>query len=254
MAEYPDASRQKQLQRCLLKLGLANTATVNWQLLDQALTHSSIAATENYEFLEFLGDSVLRLAAAEFLMDHYSTLSLGEMAAVRSHLVSDQLLATLADELGLETYLRQSASAFHDRAGRRSRLADAFEAVLGALYLSTHDQSLIRPWLDGHFSRLTQTIRQDPTLRNYKAALQELTQAHTKSLPQYQTQEISLTHSHPERFRAQVWFQGRMWGEGTGPSIKQAEQAAAQIAYAALQAHFTTPTAPPEVASSEAAL
>ncbi|MBD0335248.1 MAG: ribonuclease III [Cyanobacteria bacterium Co-bin13] len=238
MTDLPDPVRQRQLQRCLQRLGLPDKTVVNWQFLDLAFTHSSASASANYEYLEFLGDAALRLAAAEFLMETYPEASVGELAAVRSRLVSDQALAQLADDLGLESFVQMSSSAWGDKAGRRSRLADVFEAVLGVLYLERHNLSLIRLWLDGHLQRLAQQIWQDPTLQNYKAALQELTQAHFKALPQYQTQEVSHIHGDAERFASEVWFMDQCWGSGRGASMKQAEQIAAQRAYTGLKQHL----------------
>ncbi|PSN11779.1 ribonuclease III [filamentous cyanobacterium CCP5] len=230
----PDPTRQRNLQRCLLKLGVPETPNLNWALLDQALTHASASST-NYEQLEFLGDAALRLAAAEFLLEAYPQATVGELAAVRSRLVSDHTLADLGDLLGLESYLQVSASASRDVAGRRSRLADAFEAVLGVLYLHDHSLTLIRSWLDTHMARLAEQIRRDPTLQNYKAALQEITQATGGGLPEYRTEEISQIHGDTERFASTVWFQERLWGEGRGASMKQAEQAAARMAYEPLK-------------------
>jgi ribonuclease III len=231
-----DPRRQQALHRLTEKLGIADAALVNWALLDQALVDISLSPQHNNQVLEFLGDAALRLAAAEFLQEVYPQLEVGEMAAVRSQLVSDRTLATLADSYGLNRYLWLSDSAQSDRAGYASRMADAFEAVLGALYLSTHNLRLIRPWLDAHFERLTQAIQQDPARQNYKAALQELTQAHHKQLPEYRVTEISQSHADPERFVAEVWYQNQRWGEGKGPSIKQAEQVAAKAAFTTLQA------------------
>ena len=109
-------------------------------------------------------------------------------------------------------------------------MADTFEAVLGALYLSAANLSLIRPWLDAHFERLTRILQTDPARQNYKAALQELTQSHYKALPVYKATEISQIHGDEERFHAEAWFQDRRLGEGKGRSIKLAEQAAAKVA------------------------
>ncbi|MCA1992282.1 MAG: ribonuclease III, partial [Coleofasciculus sp. S288] len=121
-----------------------------------------------------------------------------------------------------------------DAAGETSRLADAFEAVLGALYLSTHTLELIRPWLDPPLQQLADEIRQDPARQNYKDALQEWTQAHYKLLPEYRLKETSLIHGDAQRFTAEVWLQGRQLGEGTGRSKKAAEQAAAKQAFLAI--------------------
>ncbi|MDV2994239.1 MAG: Ribonuclease 3 [Chroococcidiopsis sp. SAG 2025] len=226
---YP--RRQKQLQSLVNKLGIPTSAQINWQLLDLALTHPTVSAQANYEQLEFVGDAVVRLAAAEVLWETYPECPVGEFAAIRSVLVSDRILAQLAAEYGLELYLLVSNSASTDKAGRESRLADAFEAVLGALYLSTHTQELVRPWLDPHFKQLAAEIRSDPARLNYKAALQEWTQAHFKVLPEYRVQESPQPHSATARFSAEVWLQGKCLGEGTGRSIKAAEQAAAQVAF-----------------------
>lgn len=231
--------RQQQLQRCLQKLGVPETLAVNWELLDQALTHSSKSAEYNYEYLEFLGDAVLRLTAAACLLEFYPDLSVGEMAALRSQLVSDATLAELADGLGLERYLLLSRAALRDQTGRLSWLAESFEAVLGALYQSQPDIQAQRQWLDRHLLRLITKIRQDPTLQNYKAALQELTQGYNKQLPIYRTIEVSQVHGDLERYSSEVWFLDRRWGEGRGRSIKQAEQAAARVAFEALQQYFS---------------
>lgn len=229
---YP--RRQKQLQSLVNRLGLPTQAPVKWRLLDLALTHPTVSAEANYEQLEFMGDAVVRLVAAEVLWETYPNCPVGEYAAIRSVLVSDRILAQLADEYGFELYLLVAGSATGDKAGQETRLADAFEAVLGALYLSTHSMELVRPWLDPHFKKLAAQIRSDPARLNYKAALQEWTQAHFKVLPEYRVQETPQPHGALERFTAEVWLQGRRLGGGTGRSIKASEQAAAQVAFLAL--------------------
>ena len=226
--------RQKQLEKLLQILGIPATSAVNFQLLNLALTHPSVSAKANYEQLEFVGDAVVRLVAAEVLWDVYPDWKVGEFAAIRSVLVSDRILASLATHYAIEPYLLVTSS---DKEGQQSRLADAFEAVLGALYLSTHTLELIRPWLDPHFIKLAKEIRSDPARLNYKAALQEWTQGHFKVLPEYRASENTLGHrseTAEERFSAQVWLQDRQIGQGKGRSIKAAEQAAAQMAFRAL--------------------
>ncbi|HEY9750314.1 MAG TPA: ribonuclease III [Allocoleopsis sp.] len=226
---YPH--RQQQLQSLLQKLALPETAPVQWSLLDLALTHPTISATANYEQLEFVGDAVVRLATSELLFETYPDCAVGEFAAIRSMLVSDRSLARIAQFYGLERYLLVSGSAMGDKAGEESRLAEALEAVVAALYLSTHTLELVRPWLDAHFKEFAIEIRTDPARQNYKAALQEWTQAQHKSLPTYRTQEVGFGHGDPHRFAAEVWLQEQLLGRGTGRSIKAAEQAAAQVAF-----------------------
>lgn len=229
---YPH--RQQQLQKLTQKLGLPEGVQVLWELLDLALTHPTASPNANYEQLEFVGDAVVRLAAAEFLLETYPNCSVGEFAAIRSVLVSDRTLANIAESYGLQRYLLVSASAAGDAAGCESRLADSLEAVLAALYLSTHNLDLVRPWLDSHFLQRAAEIRTDPARQNYKAALQEWTQARYKALPVYRVEETKQVHGDAHRFTAAVSLDGRRLGEGTGRSIKAAEQAAAREAFLSL--------------------
>lgn len=226
-----DARRQKQLQQFIEKLGLSNPVSVQWHLLDLALTHTTFSASANYEQLEFVGDAVVKLAAAEFLLRTYPADQAGQMTAIRSILVSDRTLAKIADRYNLGRYLLIGNSAMGDRTGEESRLAGAFEAILAALYLSTQNLSLIHPWLDLHFQELAEDIRRDPALLNYKGALQEWTSGRYKTLPEYRVLEISHVYGDAKRFAAEVWVQGELWGTGHGASKKAAEQAAAEVAF-----------------------
>ncbi|MBW4471967.1 MAG: ribonuclease III [Stenomitos rutilans HA7619-LM2] len=227
--QYP--RRQRQLQNLVQKLGLPGQAPIQWQLLDLALTHPSVSATANYEQLEFVGDAVVRLATAVFLLDTLPELPVGEFAALRSVLVSDRILAQLAATYQLDRYLLVSDSALKDKLGQESRLADAFEAVLAALYLSTHTLELVRPCLDHHFRQLVTEILSDPARQNYKAALQEWSQAHYKMLPEYRVIQAEQSQDDSQRFTAEVWLRNKRLGQGSGRSIKAAEQAAAQVAF-----------------------
>lgn len=229
-----DPRRSKELQRLLAKLGLRDTSQVAWQWVDLALTHPTFSAMANYEQLEFVGDAALRLTAAEFLLEMDPNASVGELSALRAVLVSDRTLTNIALQYGLGRYLRVGGSAVNDPRGEASRLAESFEALLGALYLSTHDLSLIRPWLDRHLQAQAAAVRADPARQNYKAALQIWTQAHYRSLPEYRVQETGPIHD-PKRFTAEVWFQGQRIGQGQGPSKQAAEKQAAQVAYRYLQ-------------------
>jgi ribonuclease-3 len=228
-----DPRRQKQLEKLIEKLGLPASVPVKWSLLELALTHRTVSHTSNNEQLEFIGDAVVRLAASELLWEIYPESSVGEFSAIRKVLVSDRILAQIADAYGLENYLLISNSAAGDKAGQQSRLADAFEAVLGALYLSTNNLDLVRSWLDSHFLQLAAEIRQDPARLNYKDAFQEWTQARYKMLPEYRVEETKQPHNDTERFRAEVWLLGQLCGSGRGNSKKAAEQAAAKEAFLA---------------------
>lgn len=234
--KYPQ--RQRELEKLVEKLGLSSDLPLEWQLLNLALTHPTSSVDANYQQLEFVGDAVVRLAAAELLLETYPDALVGEFAAIRSELVSDRALAEIADCYGLENYLLMSASTERDTLGRQSRLADTLEALIGALYLSTHTLKFVRPWLDTHFKPLAEKIRSCPARLNYKHALQGWTQTHYKSLPEYrvrETQPVGVEVLRPEqRFTAEVWVQGKQRGTGKGRSKKAAEQAAAQEAFLSL--------------------
>ncbi|UBF26910.1 ribonuclease III [Kovacikia minuta CCNUW1] len=236
----PYPHRQKQLQNLVQKLGLPAREAIQWNLLDLALTHPTISSKENYEQLEFVGDAVVRLAAAELLLEKYPALPVGEFAAIRSVLVSDRVLAKIAASYNLDRYLLMADSALKDTLGQESRLAEAFEAVLAALYLSNHSLKLIRPWLDPHLQQLITEIRQDPARQNYKAALQEWSQSRYKTLPEYRVTQEEQKHGASHRFVAEVWLRGERLGQGSGRSIKAAEQEAAQAAFQSVRAAYPT--------------
>jgi ribonuclease III len=231
--------RQQELVKLITRLGLPVDTQVNWSLLDMALTHPTMGVP-NYEQLEFIGDSVVRLAASECLWETYPEKSVGDFSAVRQVLVSDRILAQLADGYGFDRYLVLAPSAVGDPAGRITRLADAFEAILAALYLTTNNLSLIRPWLDPQFQKLTIEILEDPARQNYKHVLQEWIQANYKALPEYRVGETKDLTDRTQRFIAEAWFRDLHLGTGTGHSKKAAEQAAAKVAFTQLNVLFPT--------------
>ncbi|MEN9207213.1 MAG: ribonuclease III [Gloeomargarita sp. GMQP_bins_120] len=220
------SQRQHALAKLLQRLGV-DPQGMDWGLLDQALTHSSFDPQRNYEALEFVGDGVLRLLAADFLWQHYPGQSVGEYTALRSVLVSNRLLQRLAHSYGLASLVL---------VGQRLAtpglwLADVLEAVAGAIYLSKRTLAALQPCFYPYWQREAERIRQDPARFNYKNALQEWTQAHYRSLPIYQTEILAGT---PERFRARVYVQNQLVGIGHGESAKAAQQAAAREAWGTL--------------------
>ena len=232
-----DPRRKRELSKLLTNLGIADLSAINWDLMDLALTHQSVSAQHNYEQLEFIGDSVVRLACAELLFEIYPELPVGDFAAIRSIVVSDRFLAEIAEQYGVEKYLLMSPGVKNDRGGKTSRLADAFEAILGALYESTKDMSLVRSWLDPILREKAEQVKADPARQNYKDALQEWTQGQYKLLPTYkvtQNQDINPQNRH-ERFIAQVWLKENFLGEGKGATKKASQQAAAKQAYKLIQ-------------------
>ncbi len=229
-------ARQRELEGFLRRLGITSHQEVNWLLLDLALIHPSMDPQLNNDRLEFFGDAVLRLVATEFLDREYPDLSVGDLSALRADLISDAHLATLADLYGFERFLVMGSSAVQDVGGRQRRLADAFEAVLGALFLSWQASPSVLPhlhaWLDAHFRERVRQLQEDPVRHNAKAALQEFTQSRWGILPEYRLVEAE---PHPPWYRTEVWINNQCWGLGEGRSKKAATMAAAREAYQALQ-------------------
>ncbi len=227
-------TRYQVLTELLLRIGFEDLTQINWELMDLALTHPSLDRNLNNDRLEFFGDSVLRMAVTAFLYETYPDLSVGSLSTIRSDLISDAHLVELAEVYDLEAALAMSPNAQHDRGGRTRRLADAFEALLGALYLSWSEQAIpyLRVWLDPFLQDRAIQVIEDPTHHNAKAALQELTQRVWGCLPDYQ---LVGSQEHPPWFQMEVWSQGQCWGFGEGRSKKVAEVAAAGIAFKAIR-------------------
>ena len=206
------------------------------ELLERALTHRSYAnelgLEETYERLEFLGDAVLGLATAERLFDETPRRQEGELTRSKGHLVSARVLAELADGLELGPVLRLGVG--EERSGGRGKeslLADALEAVLGAVFRDGgYDEA--RRVVAGLLARAPAPVG-GIDARDAKTRLQELAQARGQGRPTYH--EIATTGpDHEKRFTVECRIGGRSFGSGTGRSKKQAEQRAAAAALALL--------------------
>ena len=207
--------------------------------IEEALTHTSAGRPINHERLEFLGDAVLRLAAAEFLQQHHPNLSVGRCSALRAQLVSDRWLAELGERCGIEALLHLGPMASGDRAGRATVRAECCEALLGGLYESwgAGEGGLepVHRWLTPHWQRSSAELLADPDRHNWKSALQEWSQGQGLGLPSYGCQECSRVHGDPRRFRCTVEISGHASHIGWGPSRRSAEQEAARAALAAVR-------------------
>ncbi|MFN5194516.1 MAG: ribonuclease III family protein [Cyanobacteriota bacterium] len=202
--------------------------------IEEALSHTSAAAPHNHERLEFLGDAVLRLTAAEFLTQNHPQLGVGQWSGLRAQLVSDRWLAELGALCHLERVARIGAMAIGDRAGRATVLAELCEALVGGIYEAwgggASGLAAVRRWLDPHWRRTTLELLADPHRHNWKSALQEWSQRLGRGLPLYRCEEISRRHGDPRRFHCTVLVQNRLLGEGWGGARREAEQQAARAA------------------------
>jgi ribonuclease III len=207
----------------------------------QALLHRSHTCVtgpeqaESNERLEFLGDAVLGLVVNDHLYHSHPETSEGDLTKMKSLLVCRERLAEVANRLELGAHIRMSRSeAATGGRTRASILADATEAVIGAVYLDgglAAAQRVIRRCLlaDSEFLLASRSGE------NYKSRLQEILQGHYKSPPRYR---VNAVHGpdHARIFRVSVTFNGHLLGQGEGMNKKTAEQEAARQALAKLEA------------------
>ena len=215
-----------------------NEKIKNILYINESLTHSSANSEINYENLEFLGDAVLRLIASDFIKNKYPYMQVGERSELRSHLVSDQWLEEVGEKIKIKSVLVIGKKALRDKSANATIQAEATEALIGALYESLTILDPIQDWLIPFWNEKSQEILADPHKKNYKSALQELTQREGLSIPVYKTIEIDKKHDNPKRFFCTVYIKNRSIAEGWGKSIKQAEKSAASKALKDFDANF----------------
>ncbi len=202
-------------------------------LLKNALTHTSYSnevrhgVTSN-ERLEFLGDSILSIIVSEHIYNKFPNMPEGELTRLRASLVCEKALCSFARELELGHFLYLGKG--EDRGGGRDRdsiLADAFEAVLAAIYLDggiEAAKSLVM-----NFVLREIKIHSDENTKDYKTILQEIIQRNPEESVTYiLTGEEG--PDHDKRFTVEVHLNSNVIGEGSGKSKKQAEQMAAKQA------------------------
>ena len=214
-------------------------------VLRQALTHRSFLGSNgadaklSNERIEFLGDAVLELAVIEFLYQAYPEDREGSLTKKKGLLVSRDVLAQCAERMGLgQSVLLSEAERESGGGSRTSILADAFEAVIGAIHL---DQGLddARRFVRKRLLQDADAILEDQTLSNHKSQLQELVQARFKTHPRYRV----VTESGPDHmklFTIEVSVRGNLLGRGQGNNKKEAEQRAAWDALKQLQSAGST--------------
>lgn len=207
----------------------------NKNLLKEALTHRSYL-NENpswpmphNERLEYLGDAVLELVVSDFLFRKYPLSPEGELTSFRAALVNYQMLGQVGREIGLENYLFLSRGEAKDKGkAREVILANALEAVIGAIYLDRNyktAQKFINKYVLKHLEEvLIKGLYQDP-----KSRLQEIVQDKLRITPIYKVLEEH-GPDHRKKFLVGVFYGSKLVAEGLGNSKHEAERAAAQTA------------------------
>jgi ribonuclease III len=207
-------------------------------LAERSVTHRSFAyengGLPTNERLEFLGDAVLGLIVTEELYLRYPDLPEGQLAKLRAAVVNSRALAGVACGLGVGEYLRlgrgEQGSGGRDKS---SILADALEALIGALYLA-RGADATRTWVLAAFAGLLDEAAKLGAGLDWKTSLQELAAGPALGVPEYDVAEA--WPDHAKTFTAVAIVGGRQVGAGEGRSKKEAEQRAAEVAWTTLSA------------------
>jgi ribonuclease-3 len=208
------------------------------ELLEQALRHASFCneqgkKQQDNQRLEFLGDAVLSLCVSQRLMSRFPSAHEGDLSVTRAQVVSEEGLSEVARSLGFGNYLLLGKG--EEKSGGRAKakiLADAFEAIIAAVYL------------DGGFEAANDLVERLLTERinaaeiknfyDFKTRLQETSQARLRSTPTYRVVQ-ELGPDHDKRFVVAVTIGADEWARAVGKSKKEAEQMAAAEAHFRLQ-------------------
>jgi ribonuclease-3 len=225
------------------------TTSKQWQRVEDAFIHSSYryekglydpTIPDPYERLEFLGDAILKWTLSDLLFETFPLYNEGQMTKIRSVIVSDKLLAKIAQELGFGALMLLGVSELKAQGRQKvSNLACVMEAFLGGMYLNVkHNPEALQAlvsWIHTLWQPHLEQADASATKNNYKAVLQEWTQGQGLGLPEYilDTEEGP---SHKRTFTISVWVQGAHQGTGKGDSKKEAQQQAAKKALQSLGA------------------
>jgi ribonuclease-3 len=223
---------QKDFKKFADSLGLHFS---DLMLLRQAFTHRSYInehrgeTREHNERLEFLGDAVLELASTHFLFEKFPTHTEGDLTAFRAALVNAVTCAEIANKLGMNDYLLLSKGESKDQGRARGvLLANAFEALIGAIYLD-QGYDAARAFIAEHLFPKIDEIVKKKLWRDAKSTLQERVQDAEGVTPHYAVLSES-GPDHDKQFVVGVYASKNMLAQGTGKSKQEAEQAAAQAA------------------------
>jgi ribonuclease III len=211
----------------------------NLRFLNLAFCHRSYAneipgKVDNNEKLEFLGDSVLGLVVCESLYTSFPDKNEGDLARIKSFVVSEASLEIIAKSLKVDNFILIGKG--EEYSGGRSKtaiIADCMEAILGAYYLDSGFKA-VRKLILELFVPEIQKVLEDRHKKDYKTLLQEYVQKKYKSYPKY-ILDKKTGPDHDRTFWVSVVIDGTDYGPGTGKNKKVAEQSAAGIAYKAIE-------------------
>lgn len=229
------SERRKELQLFQDQAGIRFKSL---ELLNLAFSHRSYAnerpeEIENNEKLEFFGDSILGLVVSEYLVMTLTERTEGDLAKIKSFVVSEESLAGISKRLRVDNFiLIGKGEEYSGGRSKKALLADALEAIIGAYYIDSGFRSarlFIRKLLIPEIYK----VLEDRHKKDYKTLLQELVQKRFKTYPRYRTVQRR-GPDHDKTFWIEVVFNKKTYGPGVGKNKKEAEQKAASIAYKAV--------------------
>jgi ribonuclease-3 len=235
-APVPNAERKKELQ---LFQKQAGTRFRSLELLNLAFCHRSFANeqqqdVDNNEKLEFFGDSVLGLVISEYLLLALYDRTEGDMAKIKSFVVSEDSLSEIGRELRVDNFiLIGKGEEYSGGRSKKALLADAMEAIIGAYYLDSGFNA-VRSFIRRLIVPEIDKVLEDRHKKDYKTLLQEYVQKRFRSYPRYRVVQRK-GPDHDRTFWVEVTVGKKTYGPGSGPNKKEAEQKAASVAYKALQ-------------------
>ena len=230
--------RRQELAKFQRSLGIRfkNLEVLNTALSHKSYVNESGGDLENYEKLEFLGDSFLGLVVSDYLYNQEMYLKEGTLARIKSYVVSESTLYRVGRAINIQNYLLLGKG--EEKSGGRHRKAligDCIEAIIGAYYLDGGFNKA-RRFVERLFSVEIENVEKNRHVKDYKSILQEYTQKRYKVIPHY-TVINTEGPDHRRKFYVDVTVKKRTYGPGTGESKKQAEQNAANLALSELLLH-----------------
>lgn len=217
----------------VLGVRFKNDGLLNLALCHRSFTNENPDQKENNERLEFLGDSVLGLVVASYLYHVLYDRPEGDLAKIKSFVVSEEILSSVAKGLGVDQVLMMGKG--EENSGGRTKkalLADALEAIFGALYLDAGFPEVQRLILQLLVPEIN-AVLEDRHKKDYKTLLQEYVQKHFKCYPRYLLVDKT-GPDHDKTFYMEVQVNGTTLGSGAGKNKKEAEQEAAGEAFRAI--------------------
>jgi ribonuclease-3 len=232
-----DGVRKKELKlfEKLIGIRFKNLELLNLAFSHRSFAHESEGDIDSNERLEFLGDSVLGLIVSEYLYHVMPDKNEGDLAKIKSFVVSEDSLSMLSQKIRVDNYiLIGKGEEYSGGRSKKTLLADALEAIIGAYYIDS-GYAPVKEFVLGLLIPEIDKVVQDKHKKDYKSLLQEYVQKRFKSYPRYLVVEKT-GPDHDRTFVVEVVIHNKGYGKGEGKNKKEAEQEAAGVAFNALTA------------------